>query len=45
MLDIKDLNAFYGKSHILRGVNLNIEKGEILIKNRRIKVNAKFSNE
>ena len=30
MLDIKDLNAFYGKSHILRGVNLNIEKGEIV---------------
>ena len=30
MLDIKELNAFYGKSHILRGVNLNIEKGEIV---------------
>ena len=30
MLDIKDLNAFYGKSHILRGVNLNIEKGQIV---------------
>ena len=30
MLDIKDLNAFYGKSHILRGVNLNIQKGEIV---------------
>ena len=27
MLNIKDLNAFYGKSHILRGVNLNVEKG------------------
>ena len=30
MLIVKDLNAFYGKSHILRGVDLNIEKGEIV---------------
>ena len=30
MLNIKDLNAFYGKSHILRGVSLNIKKGEIV---------------
>ena len=25
MLEVKDLNAYYGKSHILRGVNLKIE--------------------
>jgi len=30
MLIVKDLNAFYGKSHILRGVDLNIERGEIV---------------
>ena len=29
MLEVKDLNAYYGKSHILRGVNLKIENGEI----------------
>ena len=30
MLNIKGLNAYYGKSHILRGVDLEIEKGEIV---------------
>lgn len=30
MLKIIDLHAYYGKSHILRGVNLNIGKGEII---------------
>ena len=30
MLKISDLHAYYGKSHILRGVNLNISKGEII---------------
>ena len=30
MLEVKNLNAYYGKSHILRGVNLKIEKGEIV---------------
>ena len=30
MLEVKDLNAFYGKSHILRGVNFHISKGEIV---------------
>ena len=30
MLEVTDLNAYYGKSHILRGVNLKIEKGEIV---------------
>ena len=30
MLEVTDLNAYYGKSHILRGVNLNIEEGEIV---------------
>ena len=30
MLDVSNLNAYYGKSHILRGVNLRIEKGEIV---------------
>ena len=30
MLEVNDLNAYYGKSHILRGVNLKIEKGEIV---------------
>ena len=30
MLEIKDLHAFYGKSHVLHGVNLNIGEGEIV---------------
>ena len=30
MLEVKDLNAFYGKSHILRGVDFHISKGEIV---------------
>lgn len=30
MLEVTDLNAFYGKSHILQGVNLHIEEGEIV---------------
>lgn len=30
MLDVTDLHAYYGKSHILQGVNLNIKEGEIV---------------
>jgi len=30
MLDVTDLHAFYGKSHILQGVNLSIAEGEIV---------------
>lgn len=30
MLDICNLHAFYGKSHILHGVNLNVKPGEIV---------------
>ena len=30
MLDVSNLNAFYGKSHILQGVNLRVEEGEIV---------------
>lgn len=30
MLDVSDLHAFYGKSHILQGVNLTIGEGEIV---------------
>jgi branched-chain amino acid transport system ATP-binding protein len=30
MLEVRDLHAYYGKSHILHGVNLNIGKGEIV---------------
>ncbi|MDX1490152.1 MAG: ABC transporter ATP-binding protein [Pseudohongiellaceae bacterium] len=30
MLEVKDLNAYYGKSHILHGVNFNVQKGEIV---------------
>ncbi|MBD0864687.1 MAG: ABC transporter ATP-binding protein [Rhodobacteraceae bacterium] len=30
MLDVSDLHAFYGKSHILQGVALNIQEGEIV---------------
>jgi branched-chain amino acid transport system ATP-binding protein len=30
LLDIKDLHAFYGKSHVLHGVDLNVGEGEIV---------------
>lgn len=30
MLNILNLNAYYGKSHILQGVNLKVKKGEIV---------------
>ena len=30
MLEVRDLHAFYGKSHILQGVNLRIGTGEIV---------------
>ena len=30
LLAIRDLHAFYGKSHVLHGVNLHVEKGEIV---------------
>ena len=30
MLEVKDLHAYYGKSHILQGVNLRINDGEIV---------------
>ncbi len=30
MLEVKDLHAYYGSSHILQGVNLNVGSGEIV---------------
>ncbi len=30
MLEVRDLHAYYGKSHILQGVNLNVKDGEIV---------------
>jgi branched-chain amino acid transport system ATP-binding protein len=30
MLEVKDLHAYYGKSHILHGVHMNVGKGEIV---------------
>ena len=30
MLEVRDLNAWYGKSHILRGVHLDVRAGEIV---------------
>ena len=30
MLDVRGLNAFYGKSHILRGVDLHVRAGQIV---------------
>ena len=31
MLEVRDLHAFYGKSHILQGVDLSVGEGEIVI--------------
>ena len=30
MLDVQDLHAYYGKSHILQGINFRIGEGEIV---------------
>ena len=30
LLEIKNLHAFYGKSHVLHGINLSIAQGEIV---------------
>ena len=30
MLDVEDLHAYYGKSHILQGVSLHVREGEII---------------
>src|SRR6201992_1170286 len=30
MLEVKDLHAFYGKSHILQGVDLDVAAGEVV---------------
>jgi branched-chain amino acid transport system ATP-binding protein len=30
VLDVKDLHAYYGKSHILQGVNFSVAEGEIV---------------
>jgi branched-chain amino acid transport system ATP-binding protein len=29
-LDVKDLNTFYGASHVLQGISLNVNEGEIV---------------
>ena len=30
MLEVRDLHAYYGKSHILQGVNFSVGEGEIV---------------
>ncbi len=30
MLEVKNLHAYYGKSHVLHGVDLHVNKGEIV---------------
>ena len=30
MLEVRDLHAYYGQSHILHGVDLDVEEGEIV---------------
>ena len=30
MLEVKNLNAYYGKSHILLGLNISVKEGEIV---------------
>ncbi len=30
LLEIRDLHAYYGKSHVLHGVNLDVQQGEIV---------------
>jgi branched-chain amino acid transport system ATP-binding protein len=30
LLEVQDLNTFYGTSHVLQGISLNVEKGELV---------------
>jgi branched-chain amino acid transport system ATP-binding protein len=30
LLEIKDLNTYYDESHVLRGISLNVDQGEIV---------------
>ncbi len=30
MLEVRDLHAYYGKSHILQGVDMHIDAGEVV---------------
>jgi branched-chain amino acid transport system ATP-binding protein len=30
LLEVKDLNTYYGASHVLQGISLNVEKGELV---------------
>ncbi len=30
MLEVKDLHAYYGKSHVLNGVNFSLQEGEVV---------------
>ena len=30
MIEVTDMHAYYGKSHILQGVTLNVQEGEIV---------------
>ncbi|MFI4997113.1 MAG: ATP-binding cassette domain-containing protein, partial [Hyphomicrobiales bacterium] len=30
MLEVRDLNAYYGKSHILQGVTIEVASGEVV---------------
>jgi branched-chain amino acid transport system ATP-binding protein len=30
LLEVKDLNTFYGESHVLQGISLNVAKGELV---------------
>jgi branched-chain amino acid transport system ATP-binding protein len=30
LLEVKDLNTYYGESHVLQGISLNVDKGELV---------------
>ena len=30
LLEVKDLNTYYGASHVLQGISLNVDKGELV---------------
>ena len=30
MLEVTDLHSYYGDAHVLQGVSLNVERGEIV---------------
>ena len=38
MIEIKGLNKYYGKHHVLRDINLEVARGEVVVVNEKFGV-------